>query len=335
MATPTLRALRGHFGRRARLVGIVRPHLAELLDGGDWLDEQWHFDPRAKKPELRRLALVRRMRQERFDKVLLLTNSLHTAVLAWLGGAKERIGYVRHGRGPLLTNKVFPRCEGGRILPMPMVDSYLALAAAVGCAAQSPRLELPLSKAQRRVGEQIWRNLGLRRDGRVIAINSTGAYGSAKHWPVEHCAALARHIAGQLDHDVLVLCGPQECHLAREIVRRAECPRVFSLASQQVGLAATKSCLERCRLLVSTDSGPRHVAAALGTPVVTLLGPTLPVWIENPTVAGSMLRLDLECCGCGKRKCPLKHHRCMRDLTPERVVAEVVAMLEKQPAKAA
>jgi heptosyltransferase-2 len=48
-----------------------------------------------------------------------------------------------------------------------------------------------------------------------------------------------------------------------------------------------------------------------------------------------MLRLDLECCGCGKRKCPLKHHRCMRDLTPERVVAEVVAMLEKQPAKAA
>ena len=60
-----------------------------------------------------------------------------------------------------------------------------------------------------------------------------------------------------------------------------------------VGLATTKGCLERCRLLVSTDSGPRHVAAALGKPVVTLLGPTLPVWIENPSVRGATVRLPL------------------------------------------
>ncbi|MGO8689878.1 MAG: lipopolysaccharide heptosyltransferase II [Thermoguttaceae bacterium] len=335
MATPALRALRRHFGPQARLTGILRPHLGELLSGTGWLDEQWYFDPRSKEPDQRRRALLRRMRQQPFDKVLLLTNSLHTALLAWLGGAKERIGYVRNGRGVLLTGKVEPPRQGRRILPTPMVQYYLDLARAAGCPTESPHLELAVTAAERRLGERIWRNLGLRRDGRVVAINASGAYGAAKQWPVEHCAELARLIAGRLDHDVLILCGPRECQQARDIVRLAQFPRVFSLASQPVGLAATKSCLERCRLLVSTDSGPRHVAAALGKPVVTLLGPTLPVWIENPTVAGVMVRLEMDCIGCGKRRCPLRHHRCMRDLAPQRVLEELSGLLERQTVKAA
>jgi heptosyltransferase-2 len=335
MATPALRALRGYFGPEARLVGILRPKLAGLLAGTPWLDEEWYFDPRSKQPEWRRWALLRRMRRERFDQVLLLTNSLHTALLAWLGGAKQRIGYARNGRGLLLSGKLQPPRQGRTILPVPMVRYYLDLARAAGCPEESPRLELAVTASERRVGERIWRNLGLRRDGRVIAVNSTGAYGSAKQWPLEHCATLARLVAERLDHDVLILCGPDECQQARDIVRLAEFPRVFSLASQAVGLAATKSCLERCRLLVSSDSGPRHVAAALGKPVVTLLGPTLPVWIENPTVAGRMARLELDCIGCGKRRCPLRHHRCMRDLSPERVLNELCALLERQTVRAA
>ena len=107
------------------------------------------------------------------------------------------------------------------------------------------------------------------------------------------------------------------------------------MAAQAVSLGLTKGCLARCRLMVSTDSGPRHIAAALGKPVVTLLGPTLPAWIENPSVRGPMLRAELDCLGCGKRTCPLGHHRCMRDLTPERVLAEVAACLRTTTIKAA
>jgi heptosyltransferase-2 len=335
MATPVLRALRRHFGPAAHCVGILRPKLAELLAGTDWLDEQWFFDPHGSRAEWRRLALVQRLRQEHFDMLLLLTNSLSTAALAWLGGAPQRIGYVRNGRGLLLNGKVYPHRQGRRIVPWPMVESYLELATAAGCATESPRLELAVTAAERRLGERIWRRLGLRRDGRVIAINATGAYGAAKRWPIEHCAALARQIVARLDHDVLILCGPDECQMARDIVRQAEFPRVFSLASQPVGLPATKACLERCRLLVSTDSGPRHVAAALGRPTVTLLGPTLPVWIENPAIEDTMLRLQLDCIGCGKRICPLKHQRCMRELSPDRVLAAVAALLEKPAAAAA
>ena len=330
MATPTLRAVRRRFGPQARIVGIVRPKLAELLAGTNWLDEQWCFDPRAADPRLRRWSLIRRMRQERFDVVLLLTNSLHTALLAWLGGARQRIGYVRYGRGPLLTGKLYPRRDGGNVLPRPMVESYLALAEAVGCPVESPRLELATTESEEGLGDQIWRKLGLRTDGRVIALNCSGAYGAAKRWPLEHCGTLTRRIVAELDHDVLVGCGPGEAPVAREIVAHAQCPRAFSLADQPVGLAATKACLRRSRLLVSTDSGPRHIAAAFGKPVVTLLGPTLPVWIDNPTVRGAFVRLDLDCLGCAKRTCPLGHHRCMRELMPKMALRAVAGVLEQE-----
>ncbi len=335
MATPTLRAVRRHFAAPARIVGILRPQLAELLCGSDWLDEQFLFDPKSPQREEGRLALIGRMRQQRFDMALLLTNSFHTAMLAWLGGARQRVGYARDGRSLLLTKPVPATRKGRQFRPAPMVETYLALARAIGCPEESPQLELHVTAAEAAQAERVGHNLGLRTDGRVVALNSTGAYGAAKLWPAEHCAALARQIAGQLDHDVLVLCGPGERDAARQIAALADSPRVFSLAAQDVSLGLTKGCLARCRMMVSTDSGPRHVAAALGKPVITLLGPTLPDWIENPTVRGRLLRTELECLGCGKRTCPAGHHRCMRDLLPERVLGEVAALVQTTTIKAA
>jgi len=328
MATPALRALRRHFGHEAQVVGIMRPNLRELLAGTDWLDEQWYFDPRSKQRELRRRAVLRRMRRRRFDMVILFTNSLHTALLAWLGGARERIGCVRDGRGPLLSGKVYPRRAAGRTAPT--VDCYLALSEAVGCRSESKRLELATTAAERELGDKIWENLGLRTDGRVIALNSSGAYGAAKLWPVEYFARLARKIAQELDHDVLVVCGPGESRRARQIARLSLAGRVFSLAEQPLGLPATKECLRRSRLSVSTDSGPRHIAAAFGRPVVTLLGPTKATCIENPTVRGTNLQVDLDCIGCYKRTCPKQHHNCMKNLTVETVYDAVVGLLQQE-----
>lgn len=329
MATPALRAIRRHFGP-SRVVGILRPFLADLLAGTDWLDERWFFDPRSKDSSLRAWALARRMRRERFDVALLLTNSLRTGVVAWLGGARERIGYVRYGRGPLLTAKLYPRR-----VPAPMVDSYLNLAEALGCPPESPRLELATTELDERSAGRVFQCLGIRGDGRVITCNSSGAFGSAKLWPVEHFAALARRLVDELDHDVLLMCGPNEQQIAREITRLAGRARVFSMADQPLDLGTAKACIRRSRLMVSTDSGPRHVAAAFGKPVVTLFGPMVPTWSENPTQRAANLVLDLDCIGCRKRVCPLGHHRCMRDLTVEMVYAEVVRLLHQQRARAA
>ncbi len=317
MATPTLRALRKHFGAEAHLVGIMRPYLAELLQGTGWLDEQWFYHKRAKDPRQRPRALIRRMRRQGFDLVVLLPNSFSTAWIAWRAKARKRIGYVRYGRGPLLTGKVYPK--GDR----PMVDYYLELARAVGCAEESRQLELAVTDDDQHTADQVWDDLNLPADGRVITFNCSGAYGAAKLWPVEHFAELAGRIVDRMDHDVLVMCGPAEREIARDIVRLAGHRRVVSMADQPLGIGTAKACMGRSRLMVSTDSGPRHVAAAMGRPVVTMFGPMLPVWSENPTVRAANLVLDLDCIGCHKRACPLGHHRCMRDLSVDRVFGEV------------
>lgn len=327
MATPALRAMRRHFGPRAHIVGVLRPYLSDVLSGTGWLDEQWFFDPRVKDRGQRGWAVARRMRAARFDMAVLLTNSLRTAAVAWLGRAKERIGYVRDGRGPLLTGKLYPRRVGRRLLPMPMVETYLELARALGCGDESPRLELTTVEADERSADAVFQRLGLRGDGRVIAINSSGAFGASKLWPVEYFGQLASRIVAELEHDVLVTCGPNEREIAREVVRLAHCARAFSMADQPMDLGTAKACIRRCRLMVSTDSGPRHVAAALGLPVVTLFGPMLPIWSENPTQRAANLVLDLDCIGCRQRFCPLGHHRCMRELTVEMAFGAVSRLL--------
>ena len=330
MATPTLRAIRGHFGPSAHIVGIMRPYLRDVLAGTDWLDEQWYFKSRHGDPETGHRAILRKIRGGRFDMMILMPNSPRSAVLAWLGKARERIGYARNGRGPLLTGKVYRPREGKRRIDLPMVDYYLRLADAAGCPPESRRLELATTAVDERSADQVFLSLGIRRDGRVVTINCSGAYGGAKLWPIEYFAKLSRRIADELDHDVLVMCGPNERKTAQDIVRLSENARVFSMAEQPLGIGTAKACIRRSRLMVSTDSGPRHVAAAVGCAVITVYGPMLPVWGENPTVdAIDLVSEDLDCIGCGRRVCPYGHHRCMRDLSVERVCGEVSAWMAR------
>jgi heptosyltransferase II len=335
MATPMLRAMRRHFGADTRLIGIMRPNLADVLRGTPWLDEQWYFNPRAQDQDVRHWSLIRKMRRERLDVALLLPNSMRTAIVARLGGAKQRIGYSRYGRGPLLTRKLQSPQVRGLSTPCPMVDYFLKLSEAMGCPPESRRLELATTPDDEQAADLVWERLGLRTDGRVVTFNAGGAYGSAKHWPPEHFGDLAKRVASSLDYDVLVMCGPKERRMARAIVDRAAHPRVFSMADQPIDIGTAKACIRRARLMVSTDSGPRHVAAAFGKPVITLYGPMPPVFGENPTVLAIDLRLDMSCIGCQNRICPLGHHKCMRDLTPEMVFPEIARLVKEDRAACA
>lgn len=330
MATPTLRAIRQHFGKRARIVGIMRPYLREVLSGTDWLDEQWYFDPHSRSRRTGHNLILRKIREAEFDMTVLMPNSPRSALLAWLGKATERIGYARNGRGPLLTGKVYRPKVNGHPIDLPMVDYYLRLAETIGCSRESRRLELRTTEADERSADEVFEDLGLRHDGQIVTLNCSGAYGGAKLWPIQYFAELARRVAAELDHDILVMCGPNEQTTAQEIIRQSGHPRVFSMAEQPLGIGTAKACIRRSRLMVSTDSGPRHIAAALGRAVITVYGPMLPIWGENPTVdAVDIYRKDLDCIGCGRRKCPYGHHKCMRELPVDRVFQEVAGWIAR------
>jgi heptosyltransferase-2 len=334
MATPCLRAVRRHVGSRARITGILRPYVAEVLAGSPWLDEQILLPQRIRGARAA-WHCWQSLRNARFDVALLLTNSWRTAALAWLSGARERVGYARSFRRMFLTGRLpRPHRDGRPLRFFPTVNYYLELAYALGCPVESSRLELATTEADEQAADRVWQQFGLRQ-GRVVAINSSGAYGAAKLWPAEHTAALARRIATELDGDVLLLCGPSEQETARRIAALAGHPRVVSLAEEPLGIGLSKACVRRSRVLVTTDSGPRHFAVAFGVPLVTLCGPTPPIWGENPTAREVALAADLPCLGCHRRTCPLGHHRCMQNLSVAHVFQGVQRQWEAAPLRKA
>ena len=323
MATPTLRALRRHLGSEARIVGIMKPCLADVLAGMPWLDEIWFYDRGCTDAEVRPPALAYRLRRARFDLCLLLTNDFLSAFLAWAGRSTERVGYARYRRGSLLTRKLYPLRAGRRFVPFSTLDYYLQLAYALGCPPEPAKMEITTTAADERRADDAWRKLGIRPGAEVVALNSSGAYGAAKLWPDEHFAELARRIAAEMGFDVLVICGPHERERAARIEKLSGHELVRSLAGQDLSLGLTKACLKRSRLLITTDSGPRHFAAAFGRPVITLFGPTHQAWSDTHYDRDTPLQLALACGPCQQRVCPLEHHRCMRELSVDFVWAKV------------
>jgi heptosyltransferase-2 len=336
MATPALRALRRHFAPPDRLIGIMRPYLADVLAGTHWFDEQLYYDPRSRAATLRGWRFVRRLRQARLSTAVLLTNSLRTGWLAFVSGAAERIGYVRYGRGLLLNRKLYPPRDGRKLRPTPAVDYYLDLAYALGCPAEDTALELATLAQDERAADEVWEKLRLPSGDRVIVFNSSGAYGAAKLWPAEYFAELACRVVATLDRHVLVICGPNEREIAREIVYRASDRRVVGLTDERLSIGLSKACVRRAGLMVTTDSGPRHFAAAFDVPVITLFGPTHVAWSETHYAGAVHLQREVPCGPCQQRVCPLVHHRCMRELSVDEVYAAVERLLvPKRAARAA
>jgi heptosyltransferase-2 len=319
MATPAFRALRRGLAG-ATLLAVVKPQVAPTLDGAPWFDDLIRFDPKGRDRQVRTWAVFRRLRAERPELAVLFPNSWRTVLLAMLAGIPRRLGYDRGGRGFLLTDRLtYPRGRDGRRLPTPIVESYLALSRQLGCESDSLRPELFTTTADEAAADTAWTRLGLGRDEPVVCLNTGGAYGPAKSWPVEHFATLARRIATEAGQAVLVVCGPSERAAARAIAAASEHPRVVSLAAFELSLGLTKACVRRSALLITTDSGPRHFATAFGVPVVTLFGPTHIAWTRTYHPHALHVHHPVPCGPCQKQACPLGHHRCMRDLSPQAV----------------
>lgn len=327
MCTPALRALRQHYGPDVQLIGIMRSYVADVLAGTPWLDGRILFHPRSPNPAERTWPTLRAMRRARFDAVVMFTNSFRTAVLAWASGSPTRVGFVRNSRGWFLTHKLYPPRFGVRRLPSPAIDAYLQLVCALGCETQSPRLELATLAADEAAADTVWKKWNLPPGNEVVVLNSSGAYGAAKHWPNEYFSQLAARIAIEQGLAVVVICGPDEQKVAGEIARAANHPRVVSLADEPHSIGLTKACIRRSRLMVTTDSGPRFFAVAFRVPVVTLFGPTDPAWTRTYYEREICLQHAVPCGPCGKRNCPLVHHDCMRLLSVDRVYAAVARQL--------
>jgi heptosyltransferase II len=258
-------------------------------------------------------ALARRLRAENYDHALVMPRTWKAAVAPFLAGIPRRTGFVGEGRFGLINDLRF----GERRLPR-MADRCAVLALAKGERAPPvwplPELEVPAAECTN------WRQrLGLAADGRPVVALAPGAVGPSKRWPGASYAELARRLRAE-GHWVWVIGGPNEKELAAEIVDRGQIRDLTGPDLRNAILA-----LAAADLAVSNDSGLLHVAAALGTPAIGIFGPTSAWhWAPlNPIAAVVETTDELACRPCHKPVCQLGHHRCMREISVDRVAMAV------------
>ncbi|HVB39912.1 MAG TPA: lipopolysaccharide heptosyltransferase II [Terriglobales bacterium] len=261
------------------------------------------------------------------DLVLVLPNSFYAAVLAWRVGAKQRVGYAHDRRGFLLRPAV-PAPEPGTI-PAHESFYYLELARRAGLIAElppesAPALRVPLHPDPDAV--RSWRRrLGA---GAVVALHVGASFGTAKRWLPERFAELAASLAGD-GAQVVLVGGEAEREVGRNVRMLAARPFQIKNLAGETSLPSLAALLSAVDLLVANDSGPMHLAAAVGTPVVALFGSTNDRETYPLTAAGKLRLLKvpgIECSPCKLRECPIDH-RCMTRMSVAEVLAAARAVL--------
>jgi heptosyltransferase II len=269
-----------------------------------------------------RWRLSRAIRRRNYDMVILLPNSIKSALVPFLAGIPKRVGYAREGRALLLTEARW--LDRNRLVRQ--IDRFIALGlpetALPPFDAPTPALTVPEGLTGRTL-----ERLELERPrGKLLLLVPGAEFGPAKRWPIEHFAELAkdRRAAGW---SVWLVGSPKDREVTYAI-QTASGGVCVDLAGR-TELSEAAALLSLADAVVSNDSGLMHVAAALGRPQVALYGPSDPVFTPPLNSRAEILRLGLECSPCRQRECPLGHHRCLVDLMPERVI-EALASLDRR-----
>lgn len=295
MATPALRLLRSHLPG-CFIGGLVKPGIDQILAGTTFFDEL-HVERAAGVMGPKFVAA--KVRPRRYDTALLLTNSFSTALITRIAGIPRRFGYRKDARGLLLTHKLdLPRRADGSRAAISAVGAYWHLARHLlretgrgdsleGDSFDIPpgvHMELGVTPAEVAAADDVLRKAGATDE---VAVLVPGGNNPAKRWPEDRFAQVAAHLHREHGLTVLISGSPGEADLIGRIRSACDSPTV-SMPELGASLGALKGILAsgRCRLTVANDTGPRHIAAAYGVPVVSLFGPTDHRWTTIPTGPG-------------------------------------------------
>lgn len=307
---------------------LARQHAGVQID---YLAPPWTLPLLARMPEVRRgilnpfghgalqfggrRRLGLELRAGRYDQALVLPNSWKSALPPWFAGIPLRTGFCGEARWGLLND--LRRLDPQKLPQMADRFAALALPADAALPAPLPRPALQSSAAQQ---QQLLARLGIDPSRPAVAFCPGAEYGPAKRWPERHFAALARLLAAR--GYAIWLVGSPKDHAVAETIAQDAAGLCTNLCGK-TDIAEAADLLAAARLVVTNDSGLMHVAAAVGRPVIALYGSSSPLFTPPLSAAARIVTLNLECSPCFKRNCPLGHLKCLNDLAPERVVAEI------------
>ena len=326
MSLPALEALRERFPS-AEIVLVVKPWVADLYRHHPAVNRLIVYDAAVEHRGPGGFAkLVEKIRAERFDMAVLFQNAFHAAWMAWRSRIPVRIGYGLEGRGVLLTDSV--------PVPPPALyghqsNYYLQLlfrAGLVERVAPVRRIHLEVENGEKAWAASQLKSLGLGGPRFLVGLTPGAAFGPAKRWLLDRYANLADRLIGALNADVLIFGSPAEKPLAEEIAHGMN--HTPAIMTGETTLRQLMALLVQCRLVITNDSGPMHLAAALGLPLVAIFGSTDETATGPVSPLARIVKHAVACSPCGLRECPIDF-RCMNGVTVDQVHRTALGLIKE------
>jgi heptosyltransferase-2 len=335
LCTPALRAIREHYNSCKITFyanSVVRQVLSPSTYNDAWLEQK------ANNP----FTIAKELKKHQFTHAILLKNSFASALAVYLARIPSRIGYARENRGFLLTEKLYPeKLHNGKFKPLSMVDYYLAIASRLGARINDKSLELFVDKSEKKSLRAKLSEL-FHADGPIVILVPGGAFGPSKCWPGNRFAKTADKLITDSNATVVisVASNPAEQKIARDICRLSKYSaqlhgidsksHLISLAEKPVTLGELKALFSMADLVITNDTGPRHIAVALKRKIVTLFGPNNPVWTNTNYENEVQIIGNVHCAPCHNPKCKKNRRFCMESITVEMVYNAAKQLLENK-----
>lgn len=325
MATPVLADLRTKFPE-ANITVMCQANVAGLLKNDPNINEVYGF----KKPNgwihrFQHWEVIESLQRGEYDLGVLLTNSFSSAWYFWRGGVSNRIGFAGNLRSLLLSKAVpFPETRETQHL----VITYKMLLAPLDIEVSDTPPKLYVSDQERQAAVELLKKYGVDLTKNVlIGINPGAAYGSAKCWLPDRFRSVTEKLLEDPKNYVIYFGDNAGASLVDEICRDMP-ERVINLAGK-TNLRELLALIERCNVLLTNDSGPMHIAAALGTPLLALFGSTSDVQTGPYAKYAKVIHKHVECSPCYLRTCPIDF-RCMKRIEVDEVYQQLEKLIHKK-----
>lgn len=326
MTTPALHAIRKNFPC-ARITLLAKPWVVPVFANSPDIDDIMVYEANGRHGGWNGIwRLAGDIHRRGFDLAILFQNAFEAALLAFLARIPHRMGFTTDGRTALLNHRIRswrPLKKGH------LVDYYLGLLAGAGLSIHGRQLALHIGPPERMEARRMLEEKKIRADRLLIGLNPGAAFGTAKRWLPDRFARLGQRLVSELDAAVAIFGGPGEAELGRQLA--SDIGRGCINLSGQTTLRQAMALIGQCDLFVTNDSGLMHVAAALNTPQVAVIGPTDPT-ATGPCNPDSRLVQVPDACHlspCLQPDCPIIDHRCMAAISVDMVMAAAQGLLKQ------
>jgi len=313
LSTPALRAIRSHF-KNSKITFYGNKVVHKILSPGKFNDAwlQQH------NKNIFKTSAV--LKQQHFSLAILFKNSFASALDCFLARIPARIGYAREARSLFLTEKIIPpRLPDGKFKPASMLDYYLTIAHCLGCQTKDRSLELLIDPQDIIAIKDKFPFLNSK-SGPVVIIVPGGAFGPSKCWPSERFAQTIDRLVSKYKATAIISVSQSaaEKRIASEICAAGK-NKPVNLSDSPLTIGQLKELFSLADLVITNDTGPRHIAIAFKRNIITLFGPNDPAWTESDWQNEIKIVGKAPCAPCMKPVCKEKQHYCMEDITVDAV----------------